>query len=181
MEMKMRTKIEEIAISGSKLDGDRDRKVPLLICQSIIVIVIFIVIVIALGDTFWKGPYHLGLHRHRHRMIDRKCHLFASNVDQNSWNTRHQMWNSPPHWNANGLHSNFHFQPTLNWTTWIFEKFPSVLKDQRNILEKKPVPPCNPIQDQGRSSFPNLNLLFTRKSSGKMVSWRIKVGALFQT
>ena len=48
--MKMRTKIEEIAISGSKLDGDRDRKVPLLICQSIIVIVI--VIVIALGDTF---------------------------------------------------------------------------------------------------------------------------------
>ena len=33
----MRTKIEEIAISGSKLDGDRDRKVPLLICQSIIV------------------------------------------------------------------------------------------------------------------------------------------------
>ena len=100
-------------------------------------------------------------------MIDRTCHLFA-NVDQNSWNTRHQMWNSPPHWNANGLHLNFHFQPTLNWTMWIFEKFPSVLKDQRNILEKKPVPPCNPIQDQGRSSFPNLNLLFTRKSSGKV-------------
>ena len=42
MEMKMRTKIEEIAISGSKLDGDRDRKVPLLICQSIFVIVIVI-------------------------------------------------------------------------------------------------------------------------------------------
>ena len=34
--------MEGLAISESKLDGDRDRKVPLLICQSIFVIVIVI-------------------------------------------------------------------------------------------------------------------------------------------
>ena len=35
--------MEGLAISESKLDGDRDRKVPLLICQIIIIVIITII------------------------------------------------------------------------------------------------------------------------------------------
>ena len=41
--------MEGLAISESKLDGDRDRKVPLLICQ--IIIIITIVIIFSLLST----------------------------------------------------------------------------------------------------------------------------------